>query len=1598
MAAEGNRDVLATIEELTGIALATYAVNPRLVEEHANGERRIHQGGYGDRQLFELIQNAADELREPPFRGGRIEAVLTETHLYCANEGSAITPEGADTIMRMGVSRKRGGQIGRFGVGVKSILSVTHTPQFFSSTGSFGFDADWSAVEIRTAVHKSLTEKGRAEMPLADTPVLRLARPLDTAAERATDSTLDALLQWATTVVRLPLIPGAAEELARSMHEVQGFSSDEFPTLFQLFSPHVGTVVLEDRSTLPANRRELHVGHDGPITVIHQTRTGSRAADERHRVFTIEHEVSAAVRAKSGELHDRATVEVSWAVPDYKVDRSGESAQWSVPIDRGVFWSYFPTKYPMTLSGALNSAWKTNEDRQNLLDNAQLNRELLDVAAQLVVDSLPALVVDDDPAAYLALLPGRTKESPNWACKYLTGRIWDLAYNLPSLPDQDGRLQRMTDLRLRPEALSHTTLKLWSEYAGRPKNWLHHSVDAVPLRRGKMNHILDEGPARKPTLIEEWLEALVDDGSIEASKAALRVLHLVVERDRAGDSAAIEKAKSARVVLTSEGKFVAPEPGKVFRRVSDDVLRDDLVYVADGLADDPEMSRILDQLGVREADADGRFRSILDQGFGNYTPDHWTRFWELLRTAGGAAQTRAITDRFEHPTAVIKVKTLAGQYAPMDSCLLPGPVVPDDGSRDAELTVDMRFHVDDRSLLRGLGMKDRPETGGPGPETETWFMDYKKAMYEKYCESLPSTERPVMPHTLRIEGGPIAGPLTIFTRLSDEGKAKFIAATPPDGLVINWTRQAGRNSSTRTQIPSPIRWLYARHGYIDTTQGVRPVVKAVGPELSAYSSVLPVAKVTPAIAQRLKLRSKVEDIPPRQWSSLLDQVRGSEDDQFIGGSYALLIRVAIDLLNEEPSVRCRVGSQWQLVPDQEVAVTTKRSEFEELVRQAQPAILVADPNDAAEAEYMVVEWGMLRYAAVIEKEVKPVFAGPSAALGDALPAFKARPGDHKIRGFALQECSELEEVTRTPAGTTRKPLPSARDGDTVLVLAGLTTVDRMIEVDRHLGFELGRTTCERLLDHYEKLVRSRAFQEKLTLIRNEPSVAGKLALLLGADLLRAGLPEGLLASEVHASGVAPGPERIAELAFNAFDEGVLRAYTNDIRAGYPNAPARFDGTSSALRFVADLGFPDSFAGARIPAPPEREEARGPVDFPALHPYQDVVARRFVDFLSEPLPSRAMLSLPTGAGKTRVAAEAVIRWIRDSGMPDGPILWIAQTTELCEQAVQSWKFVWEQVGPVESLVIDRLWTNNSSTPVTRRPHLVVATDAKLASCLDTEDYAWLRSAALVIVDEAHTATSKEYTRILDLLGLTRTKTQRNLVGLTATPFRNTDELTKRLAGRFGNQRLDEGVLGNNPITRLQELGVLSHVEHRELPGARLQLSHSELADAAKMGIDGVLPKSAERRLAADEARNTVLLNEIEKMPRDWPVLVFATSVDHAQVLAANLTGRGIRSVAIDAATPLPDRRRRIEEFRNGRIRVITNFGVLSQGFDAPATRAVVIARPVYSANIYQQMVGRGLRGVKNGGKAECLILDVKDNITNFDNKLAFTEFEYLWKGV
>ncbi|MFJ3661182.1 DEAD/DEAH box helicase [Streptomyces sp. NPDC090119] len=1575
--------VTRTVLEQSTRVLQTYAVDPGLVNEHANGERRITQGGYGDRQLFELVQNAADEIAGQP--GGKIHVVLTETHLYCANEGEPVTSEGAETILRMSMSKKRGGQIGRFGVGVKSVLVVSDAPEFFSSTGSFGFDRAWSYEQI-----KSVPGVAERYGPEFDAPVLRMARPLDAPTERAADPVLDELLTWATTVVRLPLLPRADDRLGRDMHgnraKEGGELREEFPVGFQLFSPHVAKVVLEDRRPRPLMRRVLTARQVGDLHSVTEERTGKAMATIGWRVFTTTHTPGPKARADAGELHDRVALDLSWGVPALEKDPVSGLYVNSRVRGRGKFWSFFPTKYEMSLSGILNGAWKTNEDRQNLLDSSPFNQEMIEQAAALVIDSLPRLAPAEDPAAHLPLLPGRVKEAISWADEFLTREIWARSAVRPSLPDQDGVLRVPTELRVHPRFEKDLKrlagwLRMWHECPGRPANWLHPSAEADVLRSGKVEHIL-AAAGHERTRVREWLEALVACGTAEASATAIRILADMVEIR----SPYAEEARQAEIVLTEEHGLVAPVPGLVFRRADENGLRESTRYVVGDIAQDPSLAHALNVLGVREADAEGRFTSVLDQGFDGYGDSEWERFWELFRQAGGRRLAHKVLERVPDPRETLRVRTADGRFRPARDCMLPGAVV--DTRRDPSIAVDEKFHSDDLSFFPEIGLRERPSSS-VRPDGEAWFEEYREAVHSAYLRGLDQRTPRTALNRVKVEGSPIGGPLHLFRSLSEESRAAFLKALPDDAVVDNWTRQVGAQSATRQAVASPIRWMLWKYGTVATSQGVKPLKEAVGPQLAAYRDVLPVADISPEKARKLRLPITVEEVPKDRWNALLTEVSRSEDDVFVGATYVMLTRFEADF-PEDSLTRCRVGDSWDTRPDDEITVAVGSAEYRALRAEQLPALLVAD---AADAELMVEKWGMLRYADVISLETREVLEGDPVPLVELYPALRQRLNSGN-RNSVVQRCTELEEVTRTPNGTKPRPLDAVRQGSTVKVRVPLAPESMLRLIDRELELGLGAAGCRAVLEQQERMARDSATRAAVKAVRDAEDVVAKIELLIGAEALRSGLPEGLMDAEVQETGAEPSGHRIAQMAFNAHGDGVLQQHARDIQSRFPNAPVAYGGSSAAVTFVSDLGLPTAFAGSRTPTPPAFETVDGPRDFPRLHDYQEDLVRNITALLDRLAPQRAMLSLPTGAGKTRVTAEAVIRWVKQAGDLEGPLLWIAQTEELCEQAVQSWKFVWSKVGAERPLTISRLWSTNEVGDVVDHPHLVVATDAKLERCLGTDAYAWLRQAALVIVDEAHTAVSKRYTEILGQLGLTQYETRRHLLGLTATPFRNTnEEETRRLVGRFGNRRLDEGVFpSGDPYRDLQDWGMLAQVEHRTLEGGRIELTREERAQADRMAI---LSRAAEQRLADDHARSRRIVDEVVALPADWPTLLFATSVDHAKYLAAMLNDRGVPAAAVDSTTSAQDRRRRIEDFRAGRIRVLANYGVLTQGFDAPATRVVVVARPVYSTNVYQQMIGRGLRGPRNGGKDTCLILNVSDNIANFDNKLAFTQFEHLW---
>lgn len=450
------------------------------------------------------------------------------------------------------------------------------------------------------------------------------------------------------------------------------------------------------------------------------------------------------------------------------------------------------------------------------------------------------------------------------------------------------------------------------------------------------------------------------------------------------------------------------------------------------------------------------------------------------------------------------------------------------------------------------------------------------------------------------------------------------------------------------------------------------------------------------------------------------------------------------------------------------------------------------------------------------------------------------------------------------------------------------------------------------------------------------------------------------------------------------------------------------GKSWPRHFARVLDIPPAFAG--LPGStrePDTLEVAPFVPLRDLEDFQQDLKEQVIEVLSgAPGANRGVLTLPTGAGKTRTAVESLIEW-RLSQPRRQTVLWIAQSEELCEQAVQAFREVWTDLGHRNDQVrrtmeIARLW---GSASVPSDPDIVVASIQKLDAVLrgtndDTQQELELlrENLGAVVVDEAHRMLAPSYSRVLRFLGIELgQKAPVPVIGLTATPFRRVDTETRQLAERFHSRLLSSRSLGDDIVSELRRRDVLSRPEHKVLSyaGSGFQMDDVESYREYFDQFEDFHPAFL-REIGESDARNRALLKQLLELPPDWPTLFFGCTVEHSIAMAVLLRRAGRAAEVVTSNTRSATRRALIEQFRGERLSVLCNYGVLTTGFDAPAVRALVVGRPTTSPVLYEQMIGRGMRGPRFGGTESCLVVDLEDNI-RFSGQLAYKRYSSYWSS-
>jgi hypothetical protein len=376
--ASGTNDPFGTAG-LRRRVLTAWADSPARFREDANAEEDLVRGGYRDRLLVELAQNAADAAARAGVPG-RLRLELAGDGaggevLRAANTGAPLDAAGVQGLASLRASAKRDepGSVGRFGVGFAAVLAVTDSPEVHSTTGGVAFGADRTRAEV-AAVPALTEEVARRDGAV---PVLRLPWPADGTPPEG----------FATEVV-LPLRPGSRAAVRTALEEFE-------PELLLALPGLTAVDVVVDGA-----RRSLSVRHSSveahPPWAELTDEDGTTTWRLERRDGELPEELLA---GRPVEERERRAWTLTWAVP---VDDDGRPVP--LPLPQRVHGPT-PSDEPLTLPARLVAPLPLGPDRRHVLPGP-VTDALVAAAADAYADLLAGLTDDTaaDPAV-LALVP-----------------------------------------------------------------------------------------------------------------------------------------------------------------------------------------------------------------------------------------------------------------------------------------------------------------------------------------------------------------------------------------------------------------------------------------------------------------------------------------------------------------------------------------------------------------------------------------------------------------------------------------------------------------------------------------------------------------------------------------------------------------------------------------------------------------------------------------------------------------------------------------------------------------------------------------------------------------------------------------------------------------------------------------------------------------------------------------------------------------------------------------------------------------------------------------------------------------------------------------
>lgn len=299
----------------------------------------------------------------------------------------------------------------------------------------------------------------------------------------------------------------------------------------------------------------------------------------------------------------------------------------------------------------------------------------------------------------------------------------------------------------------------------------------------------------------------------------------------------------------------------------------------------------------------------------------------------------------------------------------------------------------------------------------------------------------------------------------------------------------------------------------------------------------------------------------------------------------------------------------------------------------------------------------------------------------------------------------------------------------------------------------------------------------------------------------------------------------------------------------------------------------------------------------------------------------LIQSPPGSGKSVVIAE-IARLTTDKG---NRVMFLVHRKELVEQITETFK--------ANEVNLDLC---------------TIMTVTKVANRLTM-----LPKPSLIITDETHHSRAKTYRNIYDYYS------DVPRLGFTATPW--------RMNGKGFDDIYSEMVEGKS-VKWLIENNRLAPYEYYSIPEADIgKLQKSSTGDYTNKSIE----KALKSTIFGDVVDNYL------KVANGQKTILYAHSIEYSQKFADEFKSAGIKAVHVDSKTPSAERDEIMDDFRNGKIKVLCNVDLISEGFDVPDCTCVIMARPTDSLVLYLQ---QSMRCMRYQPKKTATIIDHVANYT------------------